>query len=402
MLFSFTAALACGMLLAQSTFAHPARACNAAPAVKRAAYVITNEETNMVISLAVDENGMLSAGSSIATGGAGAVSINGATNQPADADPLVSQSSLTVVGNNLFAVNAGSNTLSMFSINKSDPTKLAMVGQPVKIPGEFPNTVAASMKSRVVCAGTSGAVAGISCAPFTSSGGIGTMDALRPFDLGQTTPPVGPTNTLSQIFFSGDERTLFATVKGDPPKNNTGFLAAFPLVSSGCDSGRASVSQQGQMSSPAGTNVLFGSSTIPGSQDLFVTDASFGAAVLSVNADMSATTKGRGVVDGQAATCWAAVSPATKTAFVTDVAVNRLVEMSTTDASIFNTIDLSANGHSGMIDLRALGGMIYVLSPGNKATKPAVVVVDAVGKQQVQVMELGVSNRVQGMAVFGA
>jgi hypothetical protein len=294
----------------------------------------------------------------------------------------------------------------MFSIDKSDPTKLAMVGKPVKVPGEFPNTVAASMKRQIVCVGASGAVAGVSCAPFASSGGIGAMDALRPFALGQSTPPVGPTNTLSQVFFSEDERALFATVKGDPTKNNTGFLAAFPVMSSGCDTSRRfSVSEKGTTSSPAGTQVLFGSATIPGSQDLFVTDASFGAAVLSIGADMSATTKGRGTVDGQGATCWAAVSAETKTAFVTDVAVNRLVEMSISDASILSTIDLSANGHSGMIDLKTLGGMLYVLSPGNNATQSAVVVVDAVAKKQVQVLDLaglGATNRVQGMAVFGA
>jgi hypothetical protein len=99
MFFYSPASLVCCLLLVQAGFAHPARACQAAPVASRAAYVITNEETNMVISLAVDEKGMLSAGSKVATGGAGAVSIDGSTNQPAGADPLVSQSSLTVVGN---------------------------------------------------------------------------------------------------------------------------------------------------------------------------------------------------------------------------------------------------------------------------------------------------------------
>jgi hypothetical protein len=289
----------------------------------------------------------------------------------------------------------------MFSIDKADPTKLTTVGQPAKVPGEFPNTVAASAKDRVVCVGTSGATAGVSCAPFDPSRGIGAMDSLRTFDLGQSSPPVGPTNTVSQVFFSADERTLFTTVKGDPANNNTGFIAAFPIEAS-CGSS-ASVSARGAMSSPEGTAVLFGSTAIPGSSDLFVTDASFGAAVLSIGTDRKATTKGRGVVQGQVATCWAAFSPATKTAFVTDVAVNRLVEMSVDNASVLNQIDLSANGQSGMIDLKAAGRMVYILAPGNNATEPAVVVVDAVARRQVQVMELGgmgVTSRVQGMAVL--
>lgn len=302
----------------------------------------------------------------------------------------------------LFAINAGSNTVSMFSINKADPTKLSMVGKPVQLPGEFPNTVAASAKNSVVCVGMTGAVAGVSCATFSKSGGIGEMDSLRPFDLKQTTPPVGPTNTVSQVFFSEDQKTLYTTVKGDPTVQNVGFLAAFPVESS-CAGGK--VSTEAVMSSPSDTAVLFGSAVIPGSTDIFVTDASFGGAVLSIDSDMKAETKGRGVVEGQAATCWVTISPATNTAFVTDVGVNRLVEMSLDDASILNEIDLSANGQSGMIDLAALGQMVYVVAPGNNQTTPAVIVIDAESREMVQNFDLGsmgVTGRVQGMTVFSA
>jgi hypothetical protein len=289
----------------------------------------------------------------------------------------------------------------MFAIDRHNPTKLTMVGQPVAVSGEFPNTVAASNKNKLVCVGSTGAKAGVSCSSFSSKG-ISTMDELRPFALKQTTPPVGPTNTVSQVFFSADEKTLFTTVKGDPTKNNTGFLAAFSVRES--RRGRAPyVSHEGVQSSPKGTAVLFGSSTIPGSNELFVTDASFGAAVLSVDSRTDvATVKGKGTIANQKATCWVAVSPATKTAFVTDVATNRLVEMSLTDASIQATVDLSANGDPGLIDLRAAGNFVYALSPGNGTTQAAVTVVDAFKKVQVQHFELGsmgVSKNAQGMAV---
>ncbi|KAK0390831.1 hypothetical protein NLU13_0334 [Sarocladium strictum] len=371
-------------------------------AQRQAAYIITNEDKNMVVSLAIDKNGLLGDGAMVATGGAGSASIDGSTNQTAAVDPLVAQSSLTVAGKNLFAVNAGSNTLTMFAIDAADPTKLTMIGKPVQVPGQFPNTVAASQKNKVVCVGSTGAVAGVSCSSFSSKAGLGAMDDLRPFNLGQTTPPVGPTNTVSQLFFSEDEKTLFTTVKGDPAVNDKpGFLAAFP-VEAACSGG---VSADAVMSTPKDTLVLFGSSIIPGSTDVFVTDASFGAAVLSVGADLKAETKGRGAVKGQAATCWATVSPATNTAFVTDVGVNRLVEMSVDDATILNEIDLGANGQSGMIDLKAAGQMLYVLAPGNNDTRPAVVVLDAKTRKSVQVKDLGsmgVTGRVQGMAIFGA
>jgi hypothetical protein len=289
----------------------------------------------------------------------------------------------------------------MFAIDARDPTKLTMVGKPAAIPGEFPVTVAASMKNKLACVGTTGAKAGVSCASF-SSRGLASMDGLRPFDLGQTTPPVGPTNTVSQVFFSDDGSTLFSTVKGDPPKNKTGFLASFP-VQAGAQKGSSALSQQAIMSSPQGTAVLFGSSTIPGSTNLFVTDASFGAAVLSVDNKGAGTVVGKGVVDGQKATCWAAVSPATNTAFVSDVAANRLVEMSLADASIVGQIDLSANGDPGLIDLRAAGNFVYALSPGNGTTQAVVTVVDALSKKQVQhfqLQALGVGRNAQGLALL--
>lgn len=285
----------------------------------------------------------------------------------------------------------------MFVIDRADPTKLVMVGQPAKVPGEFLTTVAASAKHKLVCAATTGAVAGVSCASFDDAAGIGAMDALRPFDLKQTTPPVGPTNTVSQVLFSADENTLIAMVKGDPAvQGKTGFTAVFPVNKVG------GVDAKGKMTSPKDTLVLFGSTTIPGTSDIFATDASFGGAVLSVAADGTTTTKGRGVVEGQAASCWAAFSPATKTAFVADVGVNRLVEMSVQDASIKRQLDLSANKQSGMIDLKALGSMVYALAPGNNVTAPAIVVVDAKQGKQVQLMDLGklgLTGRVQGMAV---
>jgi hypothetical protein len=289
----------------------------------------------------------------------------------------------------------------MFAISSADPTHLTMLGTPVDVGGEFPNTVAASIKNKVVCVGSSGAKAGISCASF-SCHGIGTMDALRPFELNQSTPPVGPTNTVSHAFFSADERTLFTTVKGDPAKNNTGFLAAFPVTRGSGKSG--SVAQQGVMSSPEGTAVLFGSSPIPGTTDIFATDASFGGAILAIDPKTNtATVKGKGVIADQKATCWVTISPATQTAFVSDVAINRLIEMSLTDASIQATVDLGANGDPGLIDLRAAGTFVYALSPGNGTTEASVTVVDAVAKKQVQhvsLKALGAGKNSQGMALL--
>ncbi|RAR12456.1 hypothetical protein DDE82_000167 [Stemphylium lycopersici] len=360
------------------------------PKVGKAIYFLTNEADNAVVALPIGADGMLSTGKMAKTGGAGSVAV-GEDGKPAAPDALVGQSALTVVGNSLFAVNAGSNTLTMMAISADDATTLSCKGKPVAVPGEFPNTVAASAANKLACVGTTGALAGISCASFSEDKGLGQMDDLRAFDLGQSTPPVGPLNTVSQTFFSADESVLFTTVKGDPAVNNTGFLSVFPVQDA---QGDAALSMQDVRSSPDGTAVLFGSAIMPDDpSSLFVTDASFGAAVLTVDSTGQATVKGSAAIDGQLATCWATISDSTKSAYVTDVGVNRVVEMSLDDASIIKELDLSANGDPGLIDLRAAGDYIYALSPGNGTTNAAITVLDVSGgkgsMKQVQHFDLG-------------
>lgn len=118
----------------------------------------------------------------------------------------------------------------MFAIDEANPFSLEQVGEPILLPGEFPNTVAASEKNGLVCVGLTGKLAGISCAAFSAEGGLGEADDLREFQLGQSTPPVGPTNTVSQVFWSDDESHLLATVKGDPEKGNNGFFSAYAVL----------------------------------------------------------------------------------------------------------------------------------------------------------------------------
>lgn len=293
----------------------------------------------------------------------------------------------------------------MFSISARDPTKLTVLGRSASVPGDFPVTVAASAKNNLVCVGTTGVKSGVSCTSF-SSHGLGKLDALRPFGLGQTNPPVGPFNTVSHTFFSSDESVLFTTVKGNPPLNNTGFVSAFPVKpTSACGGAISSLSTSETRSSPAGTAVLFGSAAIPDSTSLFVTDASFGGAVLSVDSSNKATLAGKGVISNQSATCWVTISDVIGTAFVSDIAVNRLVQMSTTDASIISSTDLSANGGPGLTDLASGGNFVYALSAGDGTTKTAVTVLDVSEGEVKQIQHFDVSStgagkNSQGMTVL--
>ncbi|KAK9318982.1 hypothetical protein V1517DRAFT_267055 [Lipomyces orientalis] len=375
--------------------------------VGKAIYFLTNDAVNAVVAVPVAADGTLSYGTVTGTGGAGSSSISGSTMMPSAPDALLSQNALTIAGQNLFAVNSGSNTLTMMSICESDPTVLTLVGT-VSIPGEFPNTVAASAKNNLVCVGSTGAKAGISCATFSSTAGLSEMDFLRPFDLGQSTPPIGPTNTVSQTFFSEDESLLLTTVKGDPTANKTGFLSVFP-VNPRCGCGPASLSAKDTRSSPPGTAVLFGSEPIPGGSTVFVVDASFGAVVLSLDEETrKASLVAKQVIGDQQATCWATISPATDSAFVTDPLVNHIVEMSLSDAKIISAVNTTtANAGTGFIDLKAAGNFIYALSPGNGSTEAEVVVLDVSrGQGSAKVIQtfglnaLGVGKTAQGMQVF--
>lgn len=74
------------------------RGRNTSARAGRAAYFITNDETNAVVALPIGADGRLSAGTVTQTGGAGSVALN-SDNQPATPDALVSQSALTIAGN---------------------------------------------------------------------------------------------------------------------------------------------------------------------------------------------------------------------------------------------------------------------------------------------------------------
>lgn len=360
----------------------------------KAIYFITNTANNSVVALKIAADGTLGDGSITATGGAGMSAIG--NNAPSAPDSLFSQGAVQVAGNSLVAVNPGSNTISMFTIDSTDPTKLTMVGQPVNTLGEFPISVALSTTLNQACVANSGAKAGIACFYMCPVNGLISLDtSFRSFDINQTTPPVGPTNTVSQTFFNSDSTALITTVKGDPTVNNTGFVSIFPVVNN-------LVATQDIRSSPAGTSILFGVALIPNTSNVFATDAAFGSATLAISPENIATVVASTNIPDQGATCWAAISDVTHSAFVTDVAVNHLVEIDTTSGKLIKELNLT-NGNPGMIDLASTGNFIYALSPGNAKTKAAVTVFDVSGGQgtakQIQNFEpTGVIDSAQGMA----
>ncbi|KAL4966660.1 uncharacterized protein BDV14DRAFT_198781 [Aspergillus stella-maris] len=364
----------------------------------KAVYVLTNNPDNAVIGVPIEKDGLLGFGKVASTGGIGQSGVD-ADGVPAGPDSLFSQGAVTVAGEYVFAVNPGSSTLSMFRADHHDASKLTLVGKPASIPGDFPNTVGASIKNRLVCVGTTGTRAGVSCTTFGRDG-LSELDELRPIDLGQTIPAVGPTNTLSHVLFSADESLLYVAVKGDGTEENIGFFAVYP-VKYGCSPDTAAfIPREGVRTAVPETGVLFGAVVVPSSELIFVTDPGFGATVLEINRETyEAIEVARATVPDQMAICWAAYSDETNSVFVTDVAVNRLVELDATDASILLTANLP-NDDPGLIDLQVIGRHAYALSPGNGTTDAAITVFDIEKDEQVQrlsLKEFGAGPAAMGM-----
>ena len=308
------------------------------------------------------------------------------------------------------AVNPGSNTISLFTISESDATVLTPVGAPADTMGEFPVSVALTVNKDgmggLACVANTGARAGVSCFDVSASRGLTPLSQgmLIEFnELGQSTPPRGPLNSVSQTLFSEDGRTLITLVKGDPgpsntsnPLNPTGFLSLLPILD-GCPS-----PENESRSSPNGTAVLFGSAIIPGKNQLFASDAAFGAATISLPAAGLPKVLAKTTIANQIATCWAAYSPYTGTGFVTDVAMNRLVEITPSTGAILKIVGLP-NGNPGMQDMVASrAGFVYALAPrkDGEGGKAAVAVVDVRGGgiKQVQNFEVpGVGGAATGL-----
>jgi len=94
-------------------------------------------------------------------------------------------------------------------------------------------------------------------------------------------------------------------------------------------------------------------------------------------------------------------------AFVIDVNVNCIVEISLTNISILSILDLSANDNSDFIDLKAAENFIYALSFENDTTEAAITVLNVFDNQRKIIMmqhfrleTLDVRKNVQEMTVL--
>jgi hypothetical protein len=248
---------------------------------RHALFVETDATTgNSVLSYERASDGTISFAGSYLTGG------NGATAANATADPLASQDGLVLVNNNseLIAVNAGSDTVTVFAVHGTSLTAI----QQISSGGLFPDSIAASGRYvAVLNAGGAGTVAEFT---WLNDRLVPLPGQIRSLGLDNTTPPDFH-HGVGQVGFTPNGQHLVITGK----LSDDGYLV-FSVASNGA-LGTSPVF------TPA-VNALPFSFTFDSAGNVVATEASNSSvSTYRVNTNGSLTNIGT-VSDGAAALCW--------------------------------------------------------------------------------------------------
>ncbi|KAI9060663.1 hypothetical protein FKP32DRAFT_1632775 [Trametes sanguinea] len=367
-----------------------------------AIYFITNEpDENMIIAASINADGTLNLDRAVAAGGRGA---HGKADGP---DALFSQGAIkaNAKGKVLATVNAGSNTVSLFSIDPNTPTNINQIGDVASSEGEFPMSLAFNSDGSRLCVVNGGAVNGVICYNVDKKTGLNVMpNTLRPLGLNQTTPATGPAGTASHIIFSEDDKQLIVSVKGVPP--TPGFLAVWDVASDG------SLSPDFKKIAPAKDGILpFSMTVIPGKNAILATDAGLGFDIF----DLKDNNKSSAIkIDGQVATCWSSRSQKTGNFYLTDIGTATVTEVHVDDnlkGSIVQQYPQLPGSATIDNDIATVNGQdfLYVLAPN--ATAVDVLLLDSPGSaKKISTLDLsgptkaaGITinpNNLQGMTTF--
>ncbi|KAI0369178.1 hypothetical protein BV20DRAFT_980322 [Pilatotrama ljubarskyi] len=373
---------------------------NAAGAV----YFITNEaDENRIIAASINSDGTLTLDRAVATRGIGSHGLT----DPLGPDALFSQGAIkaSAKGQVLATVNAGSNTVSLFSIDPNSPTNINRIGEPVSSQGEFPMSLAFNSDGSRLCVLNGGTTNGVNCYAVDKNAGLKALpNTLRSLGLNQTTPASGPPGSASHLVFSEDGKQLMASVKGVPP--TPGIIAVWDVADDGSLSADFNA-----VSPPSGGLLPFSMTVIPGKNAVLTTDPGVGFDVVDfTSGNASSAVK----IDGQNATCWSSFSQKTGNFYLTDIGTAIVTEVNVDDnlkASIVKQYPQTAGAATIDNDIATVNGkdFMYVLAPGAQTIE--VLSLDAPGDaKHVQSLDLagptkaaGViisTNNLQGMTSF--
>jgi hypothetical protein len=246
------------------------------------------------------------------------------------------------------------------------------------------------------CAINGGSVAGITCFSVSPEKGLKALGGLRPISIKQTTPPVGPPSTVSDIVFNPSQTALIATVKGDG--TGAGYIYAYPVSWDG------SISTKPVISRPSELALEFSISFLGHDSSAVITDPSFGAAIVSVSDKLEFTVTHKTPIAGEAAICWSTYAPQFDTIFILDGGVSNITLMDPRSGAIQGVVAGAADTAANL-DAQLYGDKLYVLNGA-----PYVSVVDAeplkqkggVAKevQNFDLSSLGSRQGFQGLAIY--
>jgi hypothetical protein len=243
-------------------------------------FVQTNNPAgNQVIVFGRQPNGQLFEEQVVSTGGLGAAS--------AGANNLASEGSLTYDPEHhlLFAVNAGSDTISVLSVDGS----YVHLDQVLSSGGEFPNSIAVHGNLvYVVNAGGAGSVSGFYIfGPFV----IPILGSTRSLGLDNTNPP-GIHTSPGQVGFSPNGSELLVTTKQSTNSVDVFQVGPWGLLSTA------------PTPNPDDSNAPFAFAWTPSGQLVVAELVPDALHTFSLGPDATLTSLSASVSDGQSALCW--------------------------------------------------------------------------------------------------
>lgn len=312
-----------------------------------AVYVLTNQISNAVAVFERAPDGTLTPAGTFSTGGAG-----NPVAQPGDppTDPLASQGALVLSDNNklLFAVNAGSNEISVLAVGK-DALKLVN-----KVASGGVRPISLTVHDNLLYVLNEGGIPNITGFTISDTGGLTPLaGSTRPLTAGSAADP-------AEVSFSNDGALLVVTEKA------ANLIDVYVVGSDGVAGP--------PISNPANGTTPFGFS-FNHSNDLIVSEASGGvpnaAAVSSYTADLGGTLSvvSGSVPDNQTAACWIVITNSGRYVYTTNTGSGTVSSYTLAEngmLTLLNSVaaNLGANGFPIDMALNNSSRYLYVLAAG--------------------------------------
>lgn len=244
-----------------------------------------------------------------------------------------------------------------------------------------------------MCVANGGSVAGVTCFSADHSKGLTAQGGLRTIALGQTTPPVGPPGTVSDIVFNPSETALFVSIKGTPP--TPGSIYVYPVVD-------GYVSTTPVISKPDTLIVDFSLNFLGTDDKAVVTDPAYGASIVDISKSYAVTVSKKIVVADEKALCWATYSDRFNSIALLDGGSPNIT-LADVSGAITGTFALDTK-YMGVFDSALDRTFLYALRGG-----PAVTVLGDMGLshgkvpavlQSLDLSSLGSRQGFAGMAIY--